>query len=107
MKNEDTLLELRFDQDASDCVQESAQILRDVNAEVASPSRDPMIVAAMTIAGAAISLSIELIKLARELRQKEKKRGILVVRLNDKNEEISLSLLEATDADIEAFVGPD
>src|SRR5689334_18110177 len=101
-----TLLELRFAPDIADCVEESAKSLGNLDVEIGSPSRDPMLAAALTIAGAAISLSVELIRLARELRAKGRTRGILIVRLNEKNEEVSLSLLEASDADIEAFIDP-
>lgn len=104
MDSDEVLLELRFDPNAVGWVGESAQRLRNVDAEISSPTRDPMIVSALTVTGAALSVKIELIKLAQDFRARDGKSGVSLIRLNAKNEEESISFLEVSDEDIERFV---
>ena len=104
MSGDKVLIELRFEYDARDSFDESVESLKALDVEVGDTARDPTIVAALTVAAAATSLTIELIKLVKELRAKDKQQKILLVKINEDNEEKSISLLDALDADIKQFV---
>jgi hypothetical protein len=104
MADEHRLIELRFDRNAVDCFEESMQSLSTLDVERSRVARDPTIVAALTIASAAVSLVIELVKLAKELKTKGKKQGILLVKVDKNNDEKTLALLEASESDIRTFV---
>lgn len=104
MKEDKVLVELRFDSNARDSFDISVASLKTVDVEVGDTARDPTILAALTIAAAATKLVIELISLAKALRAKDEKKKILLVKLDENNKEKSISLLEASDAEIERFV---
>jgi hypothetical protein len=104
MKEDEVLVELRFDSDARDTLDTSIASLKELDIEVSDTARDPTIVAALTVVAAATTLIIELIKLAKELRAKGKKQKILLVKLDENNEEKSIYLLEASEVEIEQFV---
>jgi hypothetical protein len=105
MTDANTLIELRFDRNVEDCIQESIESLNTLDVERGRVARDPTIVAAFTVAAATVSLIVELIRLAKELRAKGKKQGILLVKVDKNNDEKSLALLEASEAEIKAFIG--
>jgi len=107
MNEDEVLLELRFPSDANASLETSAKSLKSLDAKVAGTARDPAILAALTIAGAAVSLITELIKLAKELRSRGEKHNILVVKLDDENKEESISLLEASDEEMKRFINGD
>lgn len=104
MSEREVLVELRFDSDALDSYEGSAESLRALDVEKGGVARDPTILATLTVAAAVVLLVIELVKLAKELRAKGKKQGILLVTLDQDNNEKSLALLEASEADIRNFV---
>ncbi len=104
MPENNILVELRFDRDARDAYDTSAKSLASLDVEKSEASRDPTLLAALTVAAAAISLTTELVKLAMELRSSGKKKGVLVVKLDRDNKEQTLSLLEASDSDIKVFI---
>jgi hypothetical protein len=107
MKSDEVLVELRFDKDAEDAYEHSAKCLAGLDVQKGERARDPSIVAALTVAAAAIQLVTEFVKLRHELKAKGKKRGIHIVKLNKKNQERSLSLLESTESEIATFVSGD
>jgi hypothetical protein len=76
MTDESSLIELRFDRNAEDCVEQSIKSLSALDVERSRDARDPTILAALTVAAAAVSLTTELVKLAVALRAKGKKQGI-------------------------------
>lgn len=104
MRENNILVELRFDSDAGDSFETSVMSLEALDVEVSDTARDPTIVAALSVAAAATTLTIELIKLVKELRTKREKQKILLVKLNQDNKEKSIYLLEASDDEIERFV---
>lgn len=104
MSKDEVLVELRFGDDAQDSFDESVESLKELDVDVGDTARDPTLVAALTVAAAATTLAVELIKLAKELRAKRKKQKILIVMLDKNNEEKSIHLLEASEAEIEEFV---
>jgi hypothetical protein len=105
--HDEVLLELRFPSEAKTSLETSAESLKSLDAKIEGTARDPAILAALTIAGAAISLVTELIKLAKELRSRGEKHNILVVKLDDANKEKSISLLEASDEEMKRFIEGD
>jgi hypothetical protein len=107
MSSQEALIEVRFGRGTEDCIGKSEKVLEAFGPEKSEAARDPTIVAALTVAGAAISLAIELIKLAKELRSNGKKQGIVLVKIDKNNRETSLPLLEKSDDDIKAFVEGD
>lgn len=98
------LVELRFDSDTRESVDIAISALKDLDVEECDTARDPTIVAALTVAAAVTTLTVELIKLARELRNKGKVKSVVVVKLKSDNSEEVLVLLEATDDEIERFL---
>ncbi len=104
MANHEVLVELQFDQHAKDLYEHTAESLSALDVEKGALARDPSILAALTVAAAAVKLITELVKLAKELRAMGKKEGIRVVRLDKNNQEQSLPLLEASDSEIEGFI---
>jgi len=62
MRKDDVLVELRFDSDARDSFDTSVASLKALDVEVGDTARDPTIVAALTIAAAATTLTTDLIK---------------------------------------------
>ena len=107
MSSQETQVELRFGSGTEDCIGKSEKVLEAFGPEKSDAGRDPTILAALTVAGAAISLTTELIKLAKELRSSGKKQGIVLVKIDKDNQEASLPLLETSDEDIGAFVESD
>lgn len=107
MGSNEALVELRFSPEVKDSVPTAVSSLGALDVEVNESARDPSIATALTIAAAVTTLAIELVKLAKELRSKGKKQGILLVRLGKDNKETSISLLEASDTEIQEFVSSD
>src|SRR4051812_26688009 len=107
MSLQKTELELRFGKEAEDCVTKSEKRLAAFDPDKSEASRDPTIIAAITVAGAAVSLAVELIKLAKELRSDGKKQGVVLVKINTRNEVVGLPLLEKSDEEIKSFVESD
>lgn len=104
MSQDDILLELRFPRAAKASLEISTASLKSVDVEVAETARDPTILAALTIAGAAVKLITELVKLAKELRSMGEKHNIQVVKLDDENRERTINLLETSDDELGSFI---
>ncbi len=103
--SEDTILvELRFGLDTRDSFDTAISSLRGLDVEECDTARDPTILAALTVVAAATTLTVELIKLVRELRTKGERQHVVVVKLNEDNKEETIPLLEATDEEIERFL---
>ena len=103
MSERDVDVELRFGSDAGDSVDMSVANLKGLNIEIDKP-RDPLIAAVISITASAVTLAVELIKLARELKSRGKKEKILIVKLDVNNQEKTVALLEASDEEIREFV---
>ena len=104
MIEDEMLVELRFDSDGKDSLDTSVTSLAPLDVEVSDTSRDPTIVVALTVAAAAVKLATELINLWKELKNKGKEKGIFLVKVDENNKEISISLLESSEVEIEKFV---
>jgi hypothetical protein len=107
MHDPEMVVELRFGRDAAEYLENGFAQLRTLNPERGAVARDPTILAALTLSAAAISLTTELVKFAKELRSRGKTGGILLVKLDKKNEEVTLPLLESTETEIQRFISHD
>lgn len=104
MEENTVLVELRFDSESGKSLDIARSVLNGLDVVVNEKSRDPSIVAALTVAAAVTNLTIELIKLAREFRNKPHKPHVVVVKLSKDNLEETIDLPEATDEEIEQFL---
>ena len=104
MKDDEILVELRFSPNEHESLDISVTKLQALDIEVGDKARDPTLVAVLTVAAAATKLVVELIGLAKELRQKGKTREVVVVRLGNDNREKSINLLKASEDEIQRFL---
>ena len=104
MSDDQVLVELRFESDAGGSFETSIERLAALDVEVSDPARDPTIVAALTVAAAATTLVSELVKLASELRSRRGEKKVILVKLDEENQERTLSLLDASDAELRQFI---